>query len=303
MAAQLIYLLERFEMSIDTTLEQRRRQQIAENSIGDSVVSVADAIDLTTIYSMFLKPVLHQFLEEIGKYFLFPIAAGAHVIKSILAWRQAYLDQGRARSVVPAIVETVATAAIVTAVIGTLVASTLFSLATPIIFTAAIGGKMLFHSAAAIYYGVKAARTEDAALKQENKTLAIKNGVTAIAGMIATAAVACVFLFGKIALAPLGIVSGIIGGTLAVIKGYQAYKASQIKVVTEVSFEPQSGSSLSIVKGLGLNNHDFNAVASHDLDAKPANTEETKPLLVKNSGQDPLFIPEEQATSPSVKHL
>jgi hypothetical protein len=200
---------------------------LAKNGAADAAAGFVDAVDLGTIYTMFLSPILHQFLETLGRYFLFPISLAAHVVKTILVWRQVYLDGGKTRSLVSAGIETVATAAIGVAVIGALTASAVFALATPIIFTATIAGKTLFQAASAIYYAVKAARTDDIGMKKEYRTLAINNAIGTVAGLIATAAVTLVFLLGKIAYAAIGIVGAVAGATLAVVKGYKAYKAAQ----------------------------------------------------------------------------
>ncbi len=161
----------------------------------------------------------------------------------------------------PAIVETAATLAIVTAVIGALVASGTFALATPIIFTAVMAGKTLFQAGSAIYYAVKAARTTDAEEKLGYKTLAKNNALGAAAGVLATAAVACVFLFGKFAVAALGIVAAVAGGALAVMKGYKAYKETiaedEVGATDEETAEERPDSALLIAKGLGLSKKDL----------------------------------------------
>lgn len=225
----------------------------AKNGIGDAIVSFIDAIDIGAIYTMFLKPFLHQFLEDIGKYFLFPIAAGAGVVKAILSWRHAYLDKGDARSVVPAVVETLGALAIVAAVIGSMVASALFVLATPIIFTAVVGGKTLFQLGSTIYYAGKAAGTDNLEKKQEFNTRAKNSLINTIAGTIATVAVACVFLFGKLAIAAVGVAGAGVIACLAVYRGYKAYQESQKTTLITVNppADNFSSSDARLIQSLG----------------------------------------------------
>lgn len=125
------------------------RKASATNQQALASVGFLDSLDFAAIFTMFLHPVLHKFLEEIGKYFMFPIAAAASLIQAILAWRQAYIDGGKTRSIVHAVVESLAAAAITTAVVGTLAASTVFALVTPIIFTATLAAKTVYHAGAA----------------------------------------------------------------------------------------------------------------------------------------------------------
>lgn len=293
------------EMQDLASAKEERRKATARNGLIDSIVGFIDNVDLGAIYVMFLKPMLHKFLEETGKYFMFPIAAAASVIKAALAWRQVYIDR-KSRSVVTAAVETVSALAITTAVVGALAASALFALATPIIFTATMAAKTLFHAGSAIYYAGKAAAHKEPEKKAKYRTLAKNNAIGAAAGLVATVAVATVFLLGKIALAGIGIAAAVVGGTLAAIKGYRSFKASQAaapaaapvqEAAPEVGHEPGPSSSPTfIARGLNVSRDDLvarkeaGALRKSDshlptgsqtrtIPAPSRNTEEQEPLL------------------------
>lgn len=240
-------------MSQQIILSDQQRISIAKNNMADSAVTMGESLALGTIYTMFFTPLLHAFLEEIGKFFLFPLVAAMHVGKMFLAWRHAKLDEWRSRSVVPAVVESVAAAAVIAAVVGGLV-SGLFIVATPIIFTAMLGGKMLYHAFSALYYAGKAAASEEGPDKRDYKERAIKNGLAAVAGAVATAAVACVFVFGIYAVAALGVVAVVMVGILAAVKGYQSYKASKAPAAGLSDNIPESepSSGLTIARRLGM---------------------------------------------------
>lgn len=292
------------EMQDLASAKEERRKATARNGLIDSIVGFIDNVDLGAIYVMFLKPMLHKFLEETGKYFMFPIAAAASVIKAALAWRQVYIDR-KSRSVVTAAVETVSALAITTAVVGALAASALFALATPIIFTATMAAKTLFHAGSAIYYAGKAAAHKEPEKKAKYRTLAKNNAIGAAAGLVATVAVATVFLLGKIALAGIGIAAAVVGGTLAAIKGYRSFKASQAapeaapaaveEAVVENQHSPQNSPS-QIARRLGVSRDDLATRVKSDISRKSSShlptgsatsaipvpsptTEEQQPLL------------------------
>src|SRR5690349_11810193 len=115
-----------------------RDKAIANNQMATAAVVATESLDLAAIYTMFLKPTMHALLEETAKFIMFPIAAAASIITAALMWRHAYLDRNKknnakSRNIVRAVVETVAAAAVTTAVIGGLAATATFALATPII--------------------------------------------------------------------------------------------------------------------------------------------------------------------------
>jgi len=233
--------------------ENQRSIAIARNGMLDSIITFLDALDLGVIYTMFFAPVLHQFLEEIGRYFLFPIAAVASGIEAILAWRHAKLEKFKSNTLALALVKTVAFVGISVAVIGALV-SGYFSVATPAIFIAVVGGKTLFHAASAVYYAGKASATTDPVEKAKHREMAKKSIFQAVAGAVATAAVVGVFLLGKFALAAVGVVGAVMLAGLAIYKGYQAHKAAVAAKTVEKSEHdvenPGPRNSLEITKQL-----------------------------------------------------
>lgn len=179
------------------------------------VVGAFDSLNLATIFSLFLKDFLHQFLEQTGKYFLFPVAAAASLISATLAWRQAYLDR-KTRSIGRALVETGAALAITTVVIGSLVAASIFAAIAPVVFAAVLAAKTLYHAASAFYYFL-----------QGDYALAKANTVATFAGVLATVAVVGVMLLGKTALAVAGIAAGVVGTVYAVYNGVKLFRAAK----------------------------------------------------------------------------
>jgi cobalamin synthase len=181
-------------------------------------VAAIDSANLTAIFALFLKETFLRFLEETGRFFMFPIAAAGSCVQAVLAWRQAYLDKGKTGSVVKASVETAAALAIGTAVVGGFVAASLFAVAAPIIFTATLAAKSVYHAGAAAYYWGKSAGTSDHSKREAYKAMAKSNLVGAVAGSLSTVAVGLVMIAAKPLFAILGVVAGVIG------TGYAAYK-------------------------------------------------------------------------------
>ena len=202
-------------------LENLRQQEaLATNQKISRGVGVVDSIDIAAIFAAFLKETTHRFLEETGKYIMFPIAAAASIIQATLAWRQAKLDGGKKGSIVKAVVETGVAITITTAVVGALAFSSLFATAAPIIFASVLGAKTLFHTGSAFYYWGKSAAAADLNEKYQYAEKAKSNAVSAVALALTTAAVVSVMILGKVMLAGLGIAAGFLTTTYALYKGF-----------------------------------------------------------------------------------
>src|SRR5689334_19155100 len=88
----------------------------------DAAAVIVDSADLASIFGTFASAVGQAFLEEIGKFFMFPLAALANLARAALHWRKAWLDQkidpktGKLKmktgNIVSSIVETLAAIAI-----------------------------------------------------------------------------------------------------------------------------------------------------------------------------------------------
>lgn len=201
-------------------------------------VAIVDSMNLTAIFTLFLKETFAKFLEEIGKFFMFPLAAMAGCIQAVLAWRQAGLDDGKASSIGRAVVETASAIAITTAVIGGLVGATTFALAAPIIFTATLAAKAVYHIGLSIYHFYQSAKAwakNDVAGHASHLAAARANAIAATALILATVAVSLVMLAGKTAFAVFGVISGVIGTGYAI---YNRFFASKTKTPTQEIAKP-----------------------------------------------------------------
>lgn len=187
-----------------------------ENQAANLIVGAVESINLTTIFSLFLEKTLHQFLLQVGHFVLFPVAALCSAIESVLAWRQVMLEEENQATLLRAFVQTLASIAIVTAVIGGFIAAAAFATIGPIIFTATMAFKTAFNLGAALYYGYLAQITEGD-VHQKNRAATIGSSIATVAGLLATVSVGFVMLAGKPLFAVLGVLSGIIG---AIYTGY-----------------------------------------------------------------------------------
>lgn len=236
-------------------MSSTREKQINANHQASAFTLFFEHLDLASIYTMFLHPILHAFLEEIGKYFMFPLAAASNLVLMVLSWREYYLDR-QPRFLVGAAVQTVAAVAITTAVIGALVASAVFALATPIIFTATLGAKAIYHAGAAFYHSYQGVNAKTQSEKTAQYDIAKKQAISAGAGIIATVAVACVFIFAKFAVAGLGIAVSLFVAGYALYTGIKAHRASRAASLKNSEEESllEGGNTLVITKGMSNDN-------------------------------------------------
>lgn len=190
-------------------------KKILNNQRIDLAVGTVDSLAISTIFTMFLTEVMQRFLEESARFVLFPIAAASAVIRAGLAWRQAKLENGKNGSVGRAIVETIAALAVGTAVVGGLVATALFATISPIIFTATMGAKTLFHLGSASYYWGKSAKTHDSEKREQYRNAARTHLIGTVASGLVTFAVGFVMLAAKSMVAVLGISAGVVTAGLS----------------------------------------------------------------------------------------
>ncbi|HVY53898.1 MAG TPA: hypothetical protein VHA13_05205 [Gammaproteobacteria bacterium] len=189
------------------------------------MVSVIDYLDIAAIFALFYHQVSHHFLEAIGRYIFFPIAAIGGIIQSTLAWRQAKLDGYSKGAVSKAVIETTTALAVNLAVIGALALSAIFAVIAPIIFASALGFKSLYQLGSAIYFWEKAFMAKDPIDHEKYKTQAKDNAVASFVNMAVCTAVLLVLVLGKIILAGVGIAAGVLGAS------YAAYKLHEIRQV------------------------------------------------------------------------
>lgn len=183
---------------------------LSRNHTLSLIAGFIDSIDLTVIFTMFSKEVLVLFLEHIGKYFLFPIAAAMNLFQMGLSWHKAVKEK-EVNGYLKAVLETFTACAVTIAVVGALALPFIFAAIAPIIFTASSASKTLLHFGLAVYFGYKALREENPALKQQYREKTINNTVATVAGLFATAAIATVMIAGKTAFFGLGVTAGAIG--------------------------------------------------------------------------------------------
>jgi hypothetical protein len=198
----------------------------------DSGWALADSINMSLIF--LLKQYFAEALAGLGHMLMFPFAALASLIRASFAFYQAKKEGYKKRSVVQALVEGVTALAITAAVLGSLIAATLFATVAPIIFTAVSAVKTLYHLGAAFYYGVKAFSTEEVNKNEKYKNRAVAFGVGSFINALATVAIGLVMVAGNVSLGLLGMGAGMIGviyTTYQIVKGQK--KTSQAAVKSE----------------------------------------------------------------------
>jgi hypothetical protein len=188
-------------------------RESAINQRVDLTLGIVDSLTISSIFTLFLKDVFRKMLEETARFILFPLSGAIAVIRAALAIRQASIDKGQNGTVTRAVIEVAAAAAISTAVVGGFVAASIFATIAPLIFTATLAAKTLFHTGSAVYYwgqSVLAAKRNETDNATHYRNVARTHAVGATALTLATVAIAGVMLLGKTILAVVGLVSGAI---------------------------------------------------------------------------------------------
>jgi hypothetical protein len=215
-------------LSFDLTIKK------VENTKLDMLVAMPDSANIGAIFGLFLADVGRQFLENIGHYFMFPFAAAAALLRTYFAWKDRQLNEGKNGTTRKLALEVVSALAITTAVVGSFFWSTISTLISPIIFTAVLGAKTLFHGGSAVYYSWKAHKAnrvakalgEDGDQIQVSDALAEANrcrqfakahAVGFVAGALATTAVVLVMIIAKPILITAGAVAGVVSGAIGAL--------------------------------------------------------------------------------------
>jgi hypothetical protein len=246
-----------------------------------------DASVLTTIFSLFLAKAGEIFLQESGKYFLFPFAALANIMRASFAWRQAHLDGYKRGSWVKAVMETLFTIAITFAVVASLIAADMFGkFISPLIFTVTLACKTVYQiAAAAFYWGKSWVELPGSQKHAEYVDKAIINGIAALSTAFAVAAIATVFMFAQSFLAPLGVVAGGIGVLLTVWALVKSPPVGEVQFDTGQTND-EDGPQLDSTAGIHNNLRHAGHVHTHRRSHQPYHMQSYTTLPATNgSGQ------------------
>lgn len=239
-------------MSISRTAIELSEVRKDEINKAQKVTGMSGGVIIGSLFGMFLNETSRAFLETTLKSVLFPVVMLMDVIQAILAWREAQLAGFKKGLVGKAILETVAAAAISVAVIGGFVAAALFASAAPIIFTAVMGTKTLYHAGASIYHFNKYRSEEIPEQKSSLGNTAAQHFVATIALTLTTVSIGLVMLAGKFAFAALGVAAsvGMIGyGVITAIVKYRKEKAQNKAYERIVAAESDLGPDIEIQHG------------------------------------------------------
>ncbi len=208
--------------------------QKIENTKFDMLVAGPDSVNIGAIFGLFLTDVGTQFLENIGHYFMFPIAAAGSILRTYFAWKDKQLNEGKNGTTRKFALEVVSALAITTAVVGSFFWSAISTLISPIIFTVVMSAKTLFHGSSSVYYGWKAHKASqlakaigddgDQIQRNEARDEAVRcakfakaHAVGFVAGALATTAVVLVMIIAKPVLMVIGAISGVVSGVIGAV--------------------------------------------------------------------------------------
>ena len=202
-------------------------------------IAETPAVILLFVFKQFFPAIL----EGLAHTILLPYLALASLLRAILQIREACLEtsENKTSAIVRAVVETLTALAILTAVVGTFIAGTIFAIVGPINFTIAFSLKTLFHLGATLYYGLRALVSQDPRQKPIYTAKMKVNGVFTLFNAASTVAVGLVFIAHKATYGILGIVSGVVGTAFAVYKGCttKMARSPQLRAISEASISLQ----------------------------------------------------------------
>ncbi|EKD55465.1 MAG: hypothetical protein ACD_60C00006G0007 [uncultured bacterium] len=193
--------------------QRRRRKELLliESQKTEITIGNLELSGMAIVFGMFLKEAGREFIKHVGHYFLFPIVVGLSCCSAIESWRQAKLADYKKGTWQRAVVNTLAAAAFVTAVVGGAIWEAAHVLLSPIIFVAALAVKTLFHSVAALYYTYKSRTAKTSEEAAHYKPLATANTVASGLNLAFTAAVALVMIAHIFTFGLLGVAAAIVG--------------------------------------------------------------------------------------------
>ncbi len=254
----------------------------------EAAVVTAEMIDVGLIFAF--KQYLPEILAGLGHVIMFPFAAGASLVRAILKIREAYLEkkENKPGAIMRASVETLSALTLSAAVIGTFVAAATFDVLAPILFTAALSFKTLFHLSASLYYGVKAGFTEDREAKQRYQAKMKTNFVLTVVTAATTVASGLVFIAHKATFGVLGIIGGALGAVYAAYKGFTTKQARpvifDVNVGPSQPSRPKSFSTTDIVENANIPVNELEIackLSKKDLELEEKNAAEKKEALKK----------------------
>lgn len=193
--------------------EEARRLGIASASI-----TMLDALDVSAIFFMIGNASLKVLFEEIARYIMLPFAAAGNLIVAIFSWRIAALNNYQASYVAKALVETIGALAIAAAVVGAFLFSSVFTLAGPLLFAGMFALRTLYNIASIFSHGIQYLRENDPDKKQDHLDNMRNATIATVVGLVMSTAVVGVMIFAKPVLAFVGMVGGLLGASLAMLK-------------------------------------------------------------------------------------
>lgn len=183
----------------------------------DFSVRMVESMNIMGIFIFFLSDVLKQAFIEIGRFIFFPMAMAISIIQAILSIKKAHITKDT-NLILQAVLNTICAVATMIAVIGGIIASGIFGAFAPFILIGTLSLKCLFCMGSAAYYWHQSVIAQTPQDKAHYRGLAKANMVGVIALLLGIAAITAVMVFLKPFLAPVGVVSGAIGG------GFSLYK-------------------------------------------------------------------------------
>lgn len=169
-----------------------------------------------------------SFFEDIGKVIFLPAAGVLSLARAAWSWYLVYLTRGKSRYLTGSLIETAAVIGVGAAVVASFVAAAIIG---PIIFASVLGGRALYNLAATGYYiGKSIFFSPTKEKRNEYLSRAARHAGVTLANTVACIGCTLALVVGKIALAPIAGVGGLIGAAIA---GFGIFKIIQSKLAAK----------------------------------------------------------------------
>ncbi len=236
------------DIELQNFQDEKQANMIASQK-REIMAGAVESVSIIAVFGMFLKQAGRRLIDKeighlfgypmkIGGFFIFPFIVAMSWWGTIESWRQKKLAEGKNGTRERFWINLLASSAFTVAVVGGFFWGALHVLLSPIIFTATLAVKTLFHLGAAIYYGVKACFTHDEEKKQRYNQSAKANAWNFFINATLTVAVGLAMVFGMPLWAMLGIGAAAVGTGLA-IKKYRTLNAPEGAQAHEVANEEE----------------------------------------------------------------
>ena len=213
--------------SVRADIISKDHQALSATRSRQYIVRMLEFLNASIIFGFFLQNGMAIFLTETVRFIFFPAVIALNAIKIMYLVRQAQLEnriqgQSKAGTVTNILFEIATTVSIATAIIGSLLAPSVFVLLTPVMLVTSVAAKAIFDFAKGMYYlakatklGIHARTPQDEVERSELNKNVSNNFLSALTVSVIATAIAVLCFSNLVFLGAVGLAAGMLGLTTA----------------------------------------------------------------------------------------